>query len=165
MIDPQVRQLLHQFKYHGWHRLADSFAIAMAALVAAVPAGAELVPIPLAGRRRRVRGYNQAAVLAEALAARTGLPVAPELLARVRETATQTRLAAAERRANLAEAFVARRGSATVILVDDVFTTGATLVSAAGALVDSGADQVLAVTFARADAPLRGVARQLTSPL
>lgn len=162
IIDASVRALLHQFKYHGWRRLADQFATAMAPLCSDVPDGAELVPIPLAGRRRRLRGYNQAGVLAASLSYRTGLPVAEDRLTRVRETATQTRLGAAHRRANLADAFTARPHFAPAILVDDVFTTGATLVSAAGALLDAGADRVLALTFARAEAPLAGAARHLT---
>ena len=81
---------------------------------------------------------------------------------RHRETGTQTRLAAAERRANLAGAFVATEVERPVILVDDVFTTGATLLSAASALLDSGASRVEAVTFARAQPPLAGLARHLT---
>jgi ComF family protein len=162
MIDPSVRSLLHQFKYHGWRRLADQFALAMEPICRDLPGNAQLVPIPLAGRRRRVRGYNQAAMLARAVAVRIGLPVAEDRLVRVRETTTQTRLGASNRRANLAGAFEAREDQVPAVLVDDVFTTGATLVSASGALLDAGAEQVLAVTFARAEAPLAGAARNLT---
>ncbi|HRP09191.1 MAG TPA: hypothetical protein PLL69_11965, partial [Gemmatimonadales bacterium] len=122
-----------------------------------------LVPIPLAPGRQRSRGYNQAAELARALGRMNGLPLAPELLSRGRETGTQTRLGAADRLANLAGAFSARGAVPDgAILVDDVFTTGATLVSAANALLDAGASRVAAVTFARAEPPLAGVARQLT---
>lgn len=134
----------------------------MVPLLAAMTPEAELVPIPLAGRRLRQRGYNQAAVLAHALARLTGRRVAEGRIGRDRETATQTRLATAERRANLAGVFRAAEVEVPLVLVDDVFTTGATLLSAASALLDAGASRVEAVTFARAQPPLAGLARHLT---
>ncbi len=152
-LDPAVRALVHRFKYHGWRRLAGSFAIAMMPLLTAVGDGV-LVPIPLAPGRRRHRGYNQSEVLAVALAERTGREVVTGRLWRTRETATQTRLAPEHRRANLADAFAARPIRAPAILVDDVFTTGATLSSAASVLLAAGAPYVAAVTFARAELPL-----------
>jgi ComF family protein len=153
-LDAGVRHLVHRFKYQGWWRLAESFASRMALPVGAWP-DADLVPVPLAPRRRRQRGYNQAEQLAVALAAITGLPVRPDRLQRVRETPTQTRLTPESRRANLAEAFAAPDSGRPAILVDDVFTTGATLCSAASELLDRGAEQVAAVTFARAGLPLQ----------
>ena len=162
MLDPSVRHLLHQFKYHGWRRLADRFAEAMVPLLSGGLSGAELVPIPLARGRLRQRGYNQAAELAQALARLTGARVAEDRVGRHRETATQTRLATAERRANLAGAFAATERDRPAVLIDDVFTTGATLLSAASALLDAGASRVGAVTFARAQPPLAGAARHLT---
>jgi ComF family protein len=162
MLDPPVRRLMHEFKYHGWRRLADRFAEAMVPLVAGMDPHAELVPIPLAGGRLRQRGYNQAAELAHALARCSGRRVAEGRIVRRRETATQTRLATAERLANLAGAFAAAEAERPAILVDDVFTTGATLLSAASALLDAGVSRVAAVTFARAQPPLAGVARHLT---
>lgn len=162
LLDDSARRLLHQFKYHGWRRLADGFAQPMAPLLRQLDCSGPLVPIPLAPGRTRSRGYNQAAELAAALGRITGIPVHLDLLARGRETGTQTRLGTADRLANLAGAFSARAAPEAVILVDDVFTTGATLVSAANALLDAGASRVAAVTFARAEAPLAGLARQLT---
>ena len=152
-LDPVVRRLVHRFKYQGWRRLAESFAIAMRPLIAG-QAGADLVPVPLARRRLRQRGYNQADELARALGALSGFPVRPDRLLRIRNTPTQTRLTPEHRRANLAAAFASPHAGAAVILVDDVFTTGATLCSAASALLDAGAEQVSAVTFARAEPPL-----------
>ncbi len=160
LLDHRVRPLVHRFKYQGWWRLADAFAMRMVPLLAGVM-DADLVPIPLAVRRRRERGYNQAEQLALALGRRTGLTVRPDRLVRTRETPTQTRLAPEARLANLAEAFRAMPSGREVILVDDVFTTGATLVSAAGALLDAGAFQVQAITFARAEPPLAGAASRL----
>jgi ComF family protein len=153
-LDDSVRRLLHRFKYQGWPRLAHSFAPPMTRLVASWD-DADLVPIPLAPKRLRQRGYNQSEQLANALGAFAGLPVRPARLARVRETGTQTRLTPERRLANLAQAFRAAASSRPAILVDDVFTTGATLLSAASELLDRGAERVMAVTFARAELPLR----------
>ena len=152
-LDPAVRRLVHRFKYQGWWRLADSFAPRMAPFVREF-GDADLVPIPLNRRREAVRGYNQAERLARALGDTTGLPVCPERLLRVRDTPTQTRLTPERRRANLAEAFAGAECHRPVILVDDVFTTGATLCSAAAELLERGAQRVGAVTFARAELPL-----------
>jgi ComF family protein len=161
-LDPAVRRLVHRFKYQGWWRLAQSFAARMAPLLS--EAGeADLVPIPLAPQRQRIRGYNQANCLAVALGAITSLPVRPDLLQRRRETRTQTRLTPESRRANLAGAFGGTQCQRAVILVDDVFTTGATLCSAAAELLDRGAEQVGAVTFARAELPLAGSVDSLFS--
>jgi ComF family protein len=153
-MDDLARSAVHRLKYEGWPRLADSLAPLMVPLLAGVK-GAVLVPVPLAPRRARSRGYNQARELARALAERTGLGIGAELLVRVRETGTQTALAPEARQANVTEAFrPAGRAPDRVILVDDVFTTGATLVAAAGALFEAGAKTVGAVTFARAVPPL-----------
>ncbi len=159
-LDPVVRRLVHRFKYQGWWRLAESFALRMAPLVAEA-GDVDLVPIPLAPRRQAARGYNQAEQLAIALGALTGLPVRRDRLERRRETPTQTRLTPETRRANVAEAFGATDCHRPVILVDDVFTTGATLCSAASELLDCGAEQVGAVTFARAELPLAAQANPL----
>jgi ComF family protein len=160
-LDPAVRQLVHRFKYQGWHRLAESFATVMPTTLPGMHSGVDLVPIPLGNRRLRSRGYNQADVLAKALGAQCGLPVRPERLSRVRETGTQTKLAPEARLANLSSAFAALGSRRPALLVDDVFTTGATLVSAAVALLDAGAPSVSAVTFARALPPLMAAAEKL----
>ncbi|MEP6589648.1 MAG: double zinc ribbon domain-containing protein [Gemmatimonadota bacterium] len=159
-FDERTRGLVHRFKYAGWWRLADVFAGRMASLLTDVGDG-DLVPVPLARRRLRRRGYNQAERLAAAIARQTGLPLRPERLHRDRETPTQTRLTPEARLANLAGAFTASSSIRPAWLVDDVFTTGATLTSAAQALLDAGAPQVGAVTFARAEPPLAEAARRL----
>ncbi len=153
-LEAGARRAVHQLKYGGWWRVADAMARVMGGIL---PTGTDLmlVPIPLAAGRARSRGYNQAERLATALAVRYGFPLAPELLRRGRETSTQTRLAPEARQANIAGAFVATPcAGVRVVLVDDVFTTGATLVEAAAVLLEAGAEAVVAVTFARAKPPL-----------
>jgi ComF family protein len=113
--------------------------------------GVSLIPIPLAPKRERLRGYNQSERLAAALGGRLGLELRADGLRRARETPTQTALTPDERRANVSGAFAAGRvRGIRAVLVDDVFTTGATLLAAAEALMAGGAAQVEAVTFARA---------------
>lgn len=160
MLDAGVRRLVHQLKYDGWWRLAEVFAQRMVGLLRDACEDADLVPIPLASGRERNRGYNQATQLAIAIGTLTGRPVQASRLVRIRETPSQTRLAPDARLSNLDGAFVARVEGRRAILVDDVFTTGATLCSAAKTLLDAGARDVRAVTFARAAPPLMEAALQ-----
>jgi ComF family protein len=152
-LEGSARAAVHHLKYDGWPGMARSMARAMRRLEPLLP-GVVLVPIPLGERRRRTRGYNQAERLAAALGLECGLPVS-ELLRRRRDTRSQTALTPEARAANVAGAFVAAPGvEGTLVLVDDVCTTGATLAEAAVALVEAGAARVEAVTFARASLPV-----------
>lgn len=145
-----ARQVVHLLKYEGWWRVTEAMAEAMRGLDS-LAGRLFLVPVPLAGKRLKARGYNQSEHLARALGRLVGVPVRTDLLERVRETPTQTALTPEERLANVAGAFRSRRvASGRLVLVDDVFTTGATLLSAAAALAGAGAEAVEAVTFARA---------------
>lgn len=153
-MDDLARSAAHHLKYGGWPRVSESLAIVMTPMVQ-FTAGSILVPVPLSAGRLRRRGYNQAEVLARALGQLTGLRVRTDLVRRVRETTTQTALAPEARQANVSDAFAARvPAGLRVILVDDVFTTGATLLAAGRALLEGGAKTVGAVTFARAVPPL-----------
>ena len=149
----ESRAMIHHLKYEGLWRLADDLSQVMTRCMGAPPPGV-LIPIPLADRRLGARGYNQAYALAEGLGARWHRTVRDNVLRRVSETRSQTTVSASERAANVAGAFHSlspRDASGVpVILVDDVFTTGATLASAAGALERAGWTEIHAVTFARA---------------
>ncbi len=154
--DGPAKRLVFALKYGGWRIAARPMAQVLAsALAAKLERLDALVPVPLGRSRLRERGHNQAAVLADALGAVTGLPVL-QALARTRETRTQTKLGPVERMRNVDGAFSAAGralGGMQVALVDDVVTTGATLGAAARALVKLGPASVGAVTFARALVP------------
>jgi competence protein ComFC len=112
-----------------------------------------IVPVPLHPARRRERGFNQAALLAETLSKRMSIPSRP-LLERVRYTTTQTAFDRTERMANLRGAFRLRKNEKMqqlrVLLIDDVLTTGSTLSECARILKAAGAASVYAATAARA---------------
>jgi ComF family protein len=115
------------------------------------PLTAELVvPVPLSGRRARERGYNQAELLAAEVVGAVGGRLVADVLERSHRAAQQT-LTATARRENLDGAISARCAitGATVLLVDDVATTGATLSACADALKAAGASKVSALVFAR----------------
>lgn len=149
-LEDGARDVVHRLKYEGWWRVTEAMASRMKRLEP-LTAGVSLIPIPLARRRERLRGYNQSERLAVALAGVLGLPVRTDLLQRTRETTTQTALTPDQRRANVTGAFAAGDARGVhAVLVDDVFTTGATLLAAADALKAGGAERVEAVTFGRA---------------
>jgi len=145
-----ARELVRALKFRSAAGVADAMA---AQIVAAAPAGllerGALVPVPLHARRRRRRGFNQARVLAERLAARAGLPVS-DCLVRRGGGATQVGRGRAERRAGPSGAIVAGAPAPPrSLLVDDVATTGATLAACACALRAAGAVEIVALAFAR----------------
>jgi len=170
-LDGGARAAVHALKYGGLPRIAADLALALTRLVPHPPPGAQLVPIPLGPARLKRRGYNQSEVLARALGVTWGLRVRSQLLARTRDTPTQTALTPAARLANVAGAFGVQNDECRVkndptrtnstfciqhsplVLIDDVFTTGATLAEAARALSGAGFTSISAVTFGRASIP------------
>jgi competence protein ComFC len=111
-----------------------------------------LVPVPLYHRRHRERGFNQACELAHGLASRRKMPVL-DCLYRYRETISQTKLERSARWENMSGAFRLKRGfdvrGRNLLLIDDVFTTGATANACAQALAQAGAAQLAVLTVAR----------------
>jgi ComF family protein len=154
--DGRLREVILRMKHSTGEALAELVGELWASCAEARlrEMGAQLVvPIPLHWRRRWRRGYNQSAALARALAAQLGLPCRPSCLRRVRHTPQQASQSVAARRENVRGAFQARGRLAdgpTVLLVDDVLTTGSTAAEAARALRDAGAKRVVVAVLARA---------------
>ncbi len=114
-----------------------------------------ILPVPLHWVRLMKRGYNQAALLARGLSKKTGIPYVPDILKRVRSTVSQGHLSSVERRKNVSRAFCVRETARRkllekrVLLVDDVFTSGATVTECVKALKKSGVNDVFVLTLAR----------------
>jgi len=146
--DEDVRRLVQAWKEQGQRGLADDAAAIVAERLAR-PAAQLVTFVPPDPGRRQARGYHPAQRLAEALARRWQLPYQP-LLRRSGPSRRQRGLSLAERRRNVRGAFRAAAARGTIVLVDDVYTSGATADAAASALRAAGARRVEVVTFARA---------------
>ena len=149
-----LRPAIHQFKYQNLRALAEDFAILLQECYLAHQMDTDvIVPVPLYRSRLRERGYNQSALLAKSLSGLIKQPVDTESLVRQRDTKSQMSLNAAERQENVAGAFCClsdRLRQQTVLLVDDVCTTGATLNACAQALKQMNVRAVHGLTLARA---------------
>lgn len=151
-----LRTCIHRFKYGGNARLSQPLGqfLAQAHRVYGLRSDV-IVPVPLHSERQRQRGYNQAHLLAESCSRELQIPL-QTLLTRIRNTPAQTRLAADERRQNVAGAFRCSAGDGPeaitgrrILLIDDVCTTGATLEACAAPLFAAGARTVWGLVLAR----------------
>lgn len=145
---------IYRFKYGGRREYAAFFgeqaADHLGDFIRSVhPDG--LVPIPLHSSRKAKRGYNQAELLAKEIGSRMGLPVYAKCLVRVKNTAPMKRLTPKERQNNLKKAFLISGNDVklkTVLIVDDIYTTGATVDEAAQVMRNAGVERVYFVTVA-----------------
>ena len=149
-----LRKLIHLFKYGQVLPLAKPMAKLLASALPRDTSFDCIVPMPMHWRRQWSRGFNQSEVLARALGNRTGIAV-KNAVRRSKATPAQAGLTNAERRTNVAGAFRIRSREAIVgkhvLLIDDVFTTGATASACAAVLKRAGARRVTVLTLARVD--------------
>jgi len=150
-----LQRAQHALKYGNRPRYGVALGRLMAACLNDLDAPDAIVPVPLHRARFYERGYNQSALLADGLGAATGLSTHTDWLARSNATRSQTHLSRADRWANVAEAFTVTAptavNGASLLIVDDIITTGSTAVAAAAALKTAGARHVAlcALAFAR----------------
>lgn len=150
---PPLKEAIWQFKYHGKINLAGPLADLMAAALHPLPPIDWIVPVPLHPNRLRDREYNQSLLLADRLSTQLHIPVKTGLLCRIRETPPQTTLRRTARLTNLRGSFSLSNTPGiqgqSILLVDDVFTTGTTVNECAKMLRKGGAGQVYVSTLAR----------------
>ena len=155
-----LQTLVHQLKYAGMTSLGVEFGKRLGAKLrehwsGEYPSG--ILAMPLHAAKRRERGYNQSEYVSRGISLVTGIPVMQGLVERQRYTVSQTNLNRPERKNNVSGAFVATTlagksiAGSTLLLVDDVVTTGATMVACGRVLVDSGASRIIAVSIALAE--------------
>ncbi len=152
-FEGSLREAVHQYKYRPCRALGRPLGRWMAANIRMVSDLDMVVPVPLHRSRLRERGFNQALLLAAHMSEVHGLPLSFGNLFRQRQTRPQVELSGVERVRNVAGAFALRQPEVMkdkrIVLVDDVFTTGATLQECAAVLKMAGAMQVTALTLAR----------------
>jgi ComF family protein len=152
--DGKLRDALHALKYEDGQALAYALAGRLHAALEQADWQVDMIaPVPLHAARLAERGYNQAGLLAEALALRSGIPTMPNALERMKFTQSQVGLTAQEREVNVQDAFRAdavQVNGRRVLLIDDVYTTGATLDACASAALAAGATCVYGLTVSAA---------------
>jgi ComF family protein len=153
LFEGQLREAIHLYKYRPARSLGGPLAEWMARQVRMVHVLDIVMPVPLHRKRLRQRGFNQAVLLAHGVSVRFGIPLALDNLVRIRSTRPQVELSGIERTRNVAGAFSVLRPAKVdgrrVLLIDDVFTTGATMNECALTLKKAGARSVTALTLAR----------------
>ena len=155
LLESPARELVHALKYQGWRDVGRFMGTEMAGRAGEAARRADMiVPVPTSARNIRRRGYNQSAVIASALSAALDIPLL-DCIRRQRQAGTQTALNPMQRRANVSGAFVmverlaGRLEDRRLLLVDDVITTGATVLAATGVLALGNPRSIVAYAFAR----------------
>lgn len=152
--DRVARKILSDLKYRNRRDNADYVAAEMAVRLSEEIRGMRadvLIPVPVHPRRKRVRGFNQAELLAKCLGERLEIPVRTDLLVRVKNTRPQKELGSLGRLNNLLSAFAVKqrdRNFDRVVLVDDIYTTGSTAEACTRVLMAAGVGQVFIVCAA-----------------
>ena len=155
-----IRSSLYRFKYMGrqeyaaWYGQEMTRALAARVRKGGFPRPDLIVPVPLSDKRMRKRGYNQAALLAREVARRLSLPCLEGALRRVRDTRPLKTEGVLERQENLKRSFLVYGNDVnlkSIMLIDDIYTTGATVDACAAALLSAGAVSVTFLTLASGD--------------
>lgn len=148
-----VKQAIYKYKYHNRRIYSRIFAEELYRVyqdkllrwdVQAI------IPIPLHKKRKKMRGFNQTEEIAKKLEEKTGIPMLPDLLVRVKATVPQKKLESQKRNENISNAFRIRRGREIprrILLIDDIYTTGSTINEAAKILKLAGAEHVYFLTI------------------
>lgn len=148
-----LREAIHQYKYRPCRSLGRPLGAWLSQNISLLPGVDMVIPVPLHTTRLRKRGFNQALLLAHEVHKKHAIPLSYDNLFRTRPTRPQVELKADERARNVAAAFALKRPEEVkakhIVVVDDVFTTGATLNECASVLKSAGAAQVVALTLAR----------------
>lgn len=157
--DEISRSIALRLKYGRKIALARTMSRYMRPLIGDLPQNALLVPVPLHRRRLWSRGFNQSAIVARELSRRTGVPLAVDALKRVRPTPPLKGMGMRQRRRTVAGVFRANAsaelGGRSIILIDDVFTTGSTANACARVLKRAGAERVDLISWARVIRPMQ----------
>ena len=150
-----INKVIRQLKYDNKKYLSSTFSNMIAGEISKMDVKFDMViPVPLYFKRQKIRGYNQSELLAESLNTKLGIEINTEALVKIKNTRTQANLTRAERMENLRDEFSVPdkkivKGK-TILLVDDVFTTGTTINECSKTLIEAGAKAVYSVTLAHA---------------
>ena len=154
VFDSPIQNGLHTMKYRRNMGLGEALAGQMVDFVRSLQWEVDMmVPIPLGKKRLQERGYNQVALVSEPLAYHVGLAYTPQALWKRKDTRSQVGLKHSQRRENVQNAYQADPQAVkgkSILIMDDVATTGATISSSTEALLAAGARDVFAITIARA---------------
>ena len=152
-----LQKIVHSLKYSGVQAVGIELGGFLGQMLMERGISANvLVPVPLHKRKLRERGYNQSELIARGISQTTGIPIRTDLVRRSKYTQTQTALSLEERQKNMEDAFVFgfpmsfNVGGKTIIVVDDIVTTGSTIESCAEILKRAGAREIIAASAALA---------------